>query len=116
MDSLGAVSRPLGQGAEKAIETAATSKKDKDLMNSCKEFESYFVTMMFKEMRKTINDSDGIIKKNNGEKMFTEMLDEETGKSVASGSNGLGLAQLLYKQMKTSANGITYEEYLAMKK
>ena len=100
-----------------AVEAALNKadKKDEELMNACVEFESYFLNMMFKEMRKTIDYSDSLIKRNQGEIMFTEMLDEENSKSIARGNNGLGLAQSLYQQMQHGVNSITYEEYLSKK-
>ena len=70
----------------------------KQLMEACESFESYFLQMLFREMRKTLSDEDGLIPKSNAEKIFTDLLDEETSKNAAR-AGGMGLAQMMYKQM-----------------
>jgi len=63
-------------------------------------FESYFIQMMFREMRRTGFDDNGFIEKSHAEKIFTDMLDEEVAKQAASGTgNGFGLADMIYAQM-----------------
>lgn len=80
------------------LNNAVSNKDDKDLKEACQEFESYFIQTMYKAMRKTVNSSDGFIKKNQGEVIFQEMLDEENSKSAAM-HGGIGLASMMYKQM-----------------
>lgn len=74
---------------------------DDELMDACKQFEAYFVEQMFKEMMKTIpseSESSG---------SMTSMMDyykDEMVKSIAEETadqnGGLGLAQMLYEQMR----------------
>ncbi len=85
------------------------SIEDKELMAACKTFEGYFLQMMFKSMRSTIDTSGSVIPQSNAEKIFQDMLDEETSKKAAEGGNGIGLAQMLYKQLsRGSKNNIVF--------
>ena len=61
-------------------------------------FESYFLQIMFREMRRTTFDERGLFPRSNAERIFTDMLDEEIAKSAASG-RGIGLADMIYQQM-----------------
>ncbi|MCL2223399.1 MAG: rod-binding protein [Defluviitaleaceae bacterium] len=61
-------------------------------------FESYFLNMMFRNMRSVNFDEEGFIPRGNAEKIFTEMLDEVISDKAAS-HGGLGLADMLYAQM-----------------
>lgn len=73
---------------------------DDELMDACKQFEAYFLEQMFKAMVNTIpkNEDDTA--------STTSMLDyfkDEMIQKVAEDSteqNSLGLAQMLYEQMK----------------
>jgi flagellar protein FlgJ len=83
---------------------AEVDKKKRDelkLMAACQDFESLLVEQMFKIVRQNEAD-DGFIKKSNGEKIFTEMLDEEYSKLIASSSVN-GLADMLYKHLTEGA-------------
>jgi len=63
-------------------------------------FESYFIQMMFREMRRSGFDDSGFIEKSHAERIFTDMLDEEVANQAASGvGNGFGLADMIYAQM-----------------
>lgn len=83
------------------IDNAEKTKDDKALKEACKQFENYFIDQMMKEMRKTLSNSeeDSLIPKGKGEQMFTEMKDSEYSKR-ATDNGGLGLANMLYKQLK----------------
>ena len=72
---------------------------DDELMDACKQFESYFLEQMFKEMMKTIPESEDTSSSN------SQLMDYY--KQIASDSteqNSLGLAQMLYEQMKRNYN------------
>ena len=81
-----------------------TEREDKEIRSACESFESYFLQMIFREMRKTSFDEGGFIPKSNAEKIFTDMMDEEVSKSTAK-SGGIGLAKMLYKQMTAQLKG-----------
>lgn len=73
---------------------------DKELMDACKEFEAYFVEQMYKSMLKTVPKSDGSSAANDNmldyykDQMIQGIAKETTNQS------GLGLAQMLYEQMR----------------
>ncbi len=87
------------ENLKNSIETAQENFDSEKLMEACKSFESYFMQMMYKSMRQTINYSDGFIPQSNAQKIFQDMLDEQHCKTAAEGNNGVGLAKALYKQL-----------------
>ena len=88
-------------GFKSALDAALAKEDDKALRSACAEFESYFLYIMFKEMRKTINTKDSLFHSNT-EEMFQSLLDEEYGKSLAK-AGGIGLADMMYRQMTLQA-------------
>lgn len=85
-----------------ALENAAKSGEDKKLRQACNDFESYFIKMMFNSMRKTTFASEnGFFAKSNAQNIFEDMLYEEYGNIIANGDNGLGLSDMLYKQLSS---------------
>ena len=91
--------------AARAAENLSEAE-DRELRKACEDFESYFMQMMFREMRKTSFDEDGFLPKSSAEKIFTDMMDEEASKSAAR-TGGFGLADMMYRQMilNYTANG-----------
>ena len=76
-----------------------SNAKDEELMDVCKEFESYFLEKVFQEMQKTVSfngdDSTG--------NSMVDFFKDQTIQQIASDSteqNSLGLAQMLYEQMR----------------
>lgn len=67
------------------------------LEKACQEFEALFMSKMFKSMRETVGDG-GLVEKNMGEEIFTEMMDTEIAKQSSEGE-GLGLAAMLFDSM-----------------
>lgn len=82
---------------EAELNSNLDNASDKDLMDVCKSFESYFVEQVFKEMKKTVPQTD----EENNEYMnyFGDMLYEEYADNVTE-SGSLGIAQMLYESMK----------------
>lgn len=64
---------------------------------AAKEFESFFISMMFKEMRKTVTEG-GLIPKTQAEKIFEELLDQKYSEKMAE-KGGLGLSELLLEKI-----------------
>lgn len=85
---------------QERINSLKDNPDDKKLMDVCREFESIFIHMMLKEMKKSVPD-DGIIEKSQGTKIFEEMHLEELSKDVSKGDNGIGIAKMLYDQFKS---------------
>ena len=73
-------------------------------MDACKQFESYFLEQMFKEMMKTIPENEDTSSSNS---KLMDYYKDEMVQQIASDSteqNSLGLAQMLYEQMKRNYN------------
>lgn len=78
-----------------------------ELLSACKEFEAYFLEQVFKSMEKTV---DCFKDEDSTSTYSSSMLDyfgDETISALAKTSTetqGLGLAQTLYEQMKRNYN------------
>jgi flagellar protein FlgJ len=84
------------------LENVSSSESDDDLMEACKEFESYFIEQVYSEMLKTTDlfsaeEDDGYASKmvDYYKDFAIQELSEQTTES-----GSLGLANLLYEQMK----------------
>lgn len=83
-----------------SIKSDYSGATEDELMDACKQFESYFVEQMYKAMMNTIPSSE------DQSGSTTTMLDfykDQMVQSVAeetTDTQGLGLAQMLYEQMK----------------
>ncbi|MCR5486006.1 MAG: rod-binding protein [Lachnospiraceae bacterium] len=87
--------------------------KDDQLMEACKEFEAYFVEQMFKEMQKTVPKN--VLDSGSNKQLvdyFKDSLTQEYAKEAV-GQQSLGLAQMLYEQMKRNYSGVSPSEVLA---
>jgi len=81
------------------------SEDDAALMEAAKEFEAYFLNMMLKAMRDTIDTDNGFLPQSESQRIFQDMLDEHTTRA-ASQSGGMGLAQQIFRQMTASRSNI----------
>lgn len=80
------------------------SKASKEeLLEACKEFETYLVEQVFKSMKKMVpkNEEDG--KSSSSLDYFNDMLTQEYAKNAVS-QGDFGIAQALYEQMKRNYN------------
>ena len=85
---------------ENELSTDYTKATDDELMDACKEFEAYFVEQMFKEMMKTIPESDSTSSyTSNLMDYYKDNMIQEIA-NTTSDQGSLGLAQMLYEQMK----------------
>ena len=77
------------------------SATDEELMDVCKQFESYFLEQIFKEMEKT-TDLFGEEDSGSSSQLVDYFKDSaiETLAGESTEKNSLGLAQMLYEQMK----------------
>ena len=74
------------------------ARKDEKLKKATKMFEGYMVSMLLKEMRKSVQKSSfaGV---GDAEKLFTDMFDQHLSDQIAK-SGGFGLAEAMYRQLK----------------
>jgi flagellar protein FlgJ len=89
--------------AKNLIKETKQLKKNKEteekLRKVCEDFESYFVNYMFKEMRKTVPKFD-LTEETNAKKIYDSMMYESLSKNIAR-AGGIGIANLLYENLKT---------------
>ena len=89
------------QGTGARVADASHVDKKSKLFDQCQEFESIFVKMMLKEMRKSVDKSDSLLNGGWAEDIYQDMLDDEYSKSMAKNA-GFGLSEQLYKQLAQS--------------
>jgi len=80
------------------LKRAANQNTPESIKETAKQFEALFVGMMLKSMRKATPDGP---MDSDQSKMFTSMLDEQISQKIA--SRGIGLADMLVKQMMVNA-------------
>ncbi len=74
---------------------------DEELMDACKQFEAYFVEQMFKEMLKTIpSESESSGSMHSMMDYYKDEMVKGIAEETANQNGGLGLAQMLYEQMR----------------
>ncbi|MCI6552197.1 MAG: rod-binding protein [Lachnospiraceae bacterium] len=82
-----------------------SQSSEDELLAACKEFEAYFLEQIFKEMQKTVD-----VFKEDGSDPNENLVDFFRGNAVqelaatSTKTQGLGLAQMLYEQMKRNYN------------
>lgn len=84
----------------KISNTDFSKASDEELMEACRSFESYFIEQAFKGMEKMIPKSDDSTSSNSYVEMFKDTLYEEYAKSATERGDGIGIAKMLYEQMK----------------
>ena len=104
---------------ESQLKADYSQATDDELMDVCKQFEAYFLEQIFKGMMKTIPESESSSQANS---TLVSYYKDEMVKELASQSteqNGLGLAQILYQQMRRNygldPNSISAAELAARK-
>lgn len=87
------------------IDKDYSNATEDELMDVCKEFESYFIEQMFKTMEKMVPKSE--MESNYAASLtdyYKEELIKDYSSQAVSNGQGLGLAQKLYEQMKRNYN------------
>ena len=105
MDSVSDTSSSTSE-LEKTLGSGDLSNaSDDELMQVCKDFESYFIEQMFKSMEKMIPKDEDEDESSSMSSMTDYYKEEIMSKyaeyaSESDGGKGLGIAQTLYEQMK----------------
>lgn len=84
---------------EGQLEKDYSTATDDELMDACKQFEAYFLEQVFKEMMKTVPQSEDSSSNSNMMDYFQDQMIQEFA-ADSTEQNSLGLAQMLYEQMK----------------
>ncbi len=92
-------------GQERAVENidrklSGDNRSDEKLEDACRQFESLFLHMMIREMRKTVPDSV-LFPPSMAQKVFTGMMDEKTAVEMSE-TGGIGISRLLFDQLRES--------------
>ncbi|MCL5040819.1 MAG: rod-binding protein [Firmicutes bacterium] len=69
------------------------------LKKACREFEALFLQQLLKEMRQTILRSD-LLPGQAGQGLHQDLAEEALAQAISSG-RGIGLAEILYRQLST---------------
>lgn len=97
LQSTGTISTSQAGNLEGTLNnTNINNSTDEELMEVCKDFESYFVQKVFEEMKKTVHSSDD-------ENSYMQYLGDIYTKGIAdtvTESSSIGLAKQLYESMK----------------
>jgi len=99
-DIYGNASNQISDQLKNKLQADYSKATDDELMNVCKQFESYFMEQMLKEMVKTIPVNE---ERTGANATMTDYYKDMMIQNVASQSteqNSLGLAQTLYEQMR----------------
>lgn len=81
---------------EKRLRAAAEKGDDSELKQVCHEFESIFLSMLYKQMRATVPKSD-YLESDSASEIYNSMLDDKL--CEVSSQRGIGLGDMMYKQM-----------------
>ncbi len=73
--------------------------ENKKLKRACQDFESIFLSHLFKTMRASTEEEEGLLGKGMGGDLFQDMFDGEVAKKISYG-RGMGLADILYRNMQ----------------
>lgn len=85
---------------DKLNSTEYSKATDDELMDACKQFEAYFVEQMYKAMLKTIPENEEM---SNSTSTMLDYYKDQMVQGIAEQTteqSGLGLAQMLYEQMR----------------
>ncbi|MDQ7823764.1 MAG: rod-binding protein [Candidatus Eremiobacteraeota bacterium] len=77
--------------------TPSKKQEESKLKDACQQFESLFLSQILKEMKKSIPKAEG--EEGKDKDMYEDLMYEEISKSMAA-SGGIGMANILYQQMK----------------
>lgn len=92
------------QKLTQSVEGDYSNATAEELMDACKQFEAYFLEQIFKGMEKTVpKNEDGDRSTQNLLDYFKETTIQELAEESTE-TNSLGLAQMLYEQMKRNYN------------
>jgi flagellar protein FlgJ len=78
---------------------AATESRDAKLKQAAQNLEGMFVQQLFKAMRETVPQQEGIVSGGAGEDIFTGLLDQHLAAETPKHWEG-GLSDAIYRQMR----------------
>jgi flagellar protein FlgJ len=101
------------QGQNNFKDILAQAEREQDdtkLKQACQDIETMFIQQMLKQMRATV-PKGGLIPESMASNLYQEMLDAEYSKLMASSpGDSLGIADLIYQQLKPQISGQPNEQ------
>lgn len=82
---------------ENRLKKAMDETDLKELKDVCKQFEGIMLNMVYKQMKATVQKSE-LLPEDAGREIYESMMDEKLVEE-ASKSGGMGLADVMYKQL-----------------
>ncbi len=82
---------------EETLSKDLKNATDDELMDVCKDFESYFVEQLIQAMQSTLDEEEDPL---SGEYSFFKDMQTQEYAKMLTDQNDFGLAQMLYEQMK----------------
>jgi flagellar protein FlgJ len=79
---------------------APQAERDEKLRKVATQLEGMFVQQMFKAMRETVPQQEGIVSGGTGEELFTSLMDQHLAAETPRHWEG-GLAEAVYRQLRT---------------
>ncbi|MBU6366809.1 MAG: rod-binding protein [Gemmatimonadetes bacterium] len=77
----------------------ATTPADRKLRDAAQQLEALFMNELFKAMRATVPQGEGIVSGGTGEEMFTAQFDQHVADSASATWQG-GISDALYRQLR----------------
>jgi len=96
---------PIAPRMQVATPARALSKEDTDLKKVAGQLQGVFVQQLFKAMRDTVPQQEGIVSGGSGEDIFTSLMDEHLAAETPNHWEG-GIGEALFRQLRT-LNGST---------
>ena len=81
-----------------ALDKAKEDGDDEKLKKVSQQFEAFFINEIFKSMRNSTKLGEGLVEKSHARTTYEGMLDEKMSDEISSGQ-GIGISDLIYKQM-----------------
>ena len=101
------------QSTDRLKNSARTAKTDDEMMEACKEFETYLWEQVIKEMKKSTELFSGEKQDQTVDFYMDSAITDIAGKLTEQNMGSNSLAMQMYEQMKRSAGALTLEEVLA---
>ena len=99
-----AKSTSSSSGVEKTLSSDLSTASDDQLMDACKNFESYMIEQVVKEMEKTIPEDENEDSSMSQLKDYYKAQMVQTMSEKMADQNGNSFAQTMYEQMKRNYN------------
>ena len=93
----------LSDALSPKIDRTITRKSEEErLKESCNDFESIFLNMMLKSMRKTLT-GDAVFGKDHAMEIYESMQDQYLVEDISKGTGAVGVGDVLYEELSRKA-------------